>query len=286
MRRVRAVRAMPSIRANGLSFHYDEQGTGEPLIFMHGFTGQSASWAAVMDFASLTHRAIAIDLIGHGRTDAPKEASRYAFYQAADDLAAVLAKLELRRAAWVGYSMGGRVALGVAKRYPEFVSALILESASPGIANDRERAARRKADELLADQILTGGVREFVAKWEALPMWESQLQVPIERRERQREIRLQNRSEGLAGSLRGMGAGAQASLWGDLGGLQVPTLVIAGARDTKFAEIAAHMSERMPNAELWIAANTGHAVHLEEPELYAAHVVPFAAKHAPVTERV
>jgi 2-succinyl-6-hydroxy-2,4-cyclohexadiene-1-carboxylate synthase len=279
------VPAVPSVRANGLLFHYAEQGSGEPLIFLHGFTGQLASWTAVMDFASLTHRTIAIDLIGHGRTDAPREASRYAFDQAVDDLSAVVAKLELRRAAWAGYSMGGRVALGVAQRYPEIVSALILESASPGIADVREREARRKADELLADQILKGGVRAFVAKWEALPMWESQQRVPIERRERQREIRLRNRAEGLAGSLRGMGTGAQASLWGDLRGLQVPTLVIAGAGDTKFAEIAAHMSERMPNAELWIARNTGHAVHLEQPELYAARVVQFAGKHAPVTAK-
>jgi 2-succinyl-6-hydroxy-2,4-cyclohexadiene-1-carboxylate synthase len=182
--------------------------------------------------------------------------------------------------------MGGRVALGVAQRYPEIVSALILESASPGISNDREREARTKADELLADQILAGGVREFVAKWEALPMWESQQRVPSERRERQREIRLQNRAEGLAGSLRGMGSGAQASLWGDLNELHVPTLVIAGERDTKFAGIATRMSKLMRNAELWIAPNTGHAVHLEQPASYAARVVQFAEKHAPVTAKV
>jgi 2-succinyl-6-hydroxy-2,4-cyclohexadiene-1-carboxylate synthase len=277
---------MPSVRANGVSFHYDEQGAGEPLIFLHGFTGQSASWTAVIDFASLTHRTIAIDLIGHGRTDAPRDTSRYAFDQAVNDLAAVVTKLELRRSAWVGYSMGGRVALGVAQRYPEIVSALILESASPGISNDREREARTKADELLADQILAGGVREFVAKWEALPMWESQQRVPSERRERQREIRLQNRAEGLAGSLRGMGSGAQASLWGDLNELHVPTLVIAGERDTKFAGIATRMSKLMRNAELWIAPNTGHAVHLEQPASYAARVVQFAEKHAPVTAKV
>jgi 2-succinyl-6-hydroxy-2,4-cyclohexadiene-1-carboxylate synthase len=277
---------MPSVCANGLSFHYEEQGAGDPLVLLHGFTGQSASWATVMGLASKTHRTIAVDLIGHGRTDAPHEASRYAFGQAIDDLAAVLAKLDLQRAAWVGYSMGGRLALGLALKYPEIVSALILESASPGIDHTEEREARRKSDELMADEILTRGVRKFVVTWEALPMWESQRQIPIERRARQREIRLQNRAEGLAGSLRGMGAGAQDSLWDDLCRLHAPVLLIAGERDAKFTEIAMRMSERMPNVELLVVPNAGHTVHLEQPELYATHVAGFAEKHAPAVTRV
>ncbi len=281
MGRLRAALTVPSIRVNRLSFHYEDQGAGDPVVFLHGFTGQSASWETITDPVRETKRTIAIDLIGHGRTDAPRDVSRFAYSQAIDDLAAILAKLELRCATWVGYSMGGRLALGVALKYPEIVSGLILESASPGIADVQEREARRQADELLADEILAIGVREFVARWEARPMWESQLQLPIERRTRQRDIRLQNRAEGLARSLRGMGAAAQDSLWEGLGELQAPTLVIAGARDAKFAEIATRMAVYAPNAELVIVPNAGHAVHLEQPEIYAAHVARFVATHAP-----
>jgi 2-succinyl-6-hydroxy-2,4-cyclohexadiene-1-carboxylate synthase len=286
MPRARAACAVPSIRANGLTFHYEDQGAGDPVVFLHGFTGQSASWTTITNLVSETQRTIAIDLIGHGRTDAPRDVSRFAYSQAIDDLAAILAKLELRCATWVGYSMGGRLALGIALRYPEIVSGLILESASPGIADVQKREARRQADELLADEILARGVREFVARWEALPMWESQLEMPIERQKRQRDIRLQNRAEGLAGSLRGMGTGAQDSHWEGLAELQAPTLVIAGERDAKFAEIATRMAGQAPNAELVIVPNAGHAVHLEQPESYAAHIARFVATDAPAVGRV
>jgi 2-succinyl-6-hydroxy-2,4-cyclohexadiene-1-carboxylate synthase len=282
---VRATCAVPSIRVNRLSFHYEDQGEGDPVVFLHGFTGQSATWTTITKLVSETQQTIAIDLIGHGRTESPRDVSRFAYSQAIDDLAAILAKLELRCATWVGYSMGGRLALGIALRYPEIVSGLILESASPGIAEVQEREARRQADELLADEILSQGVREFVARWEALPMWESQLQMPIEQRTRQREIRVQNRAEGLAGSLRGLGAGVQDSLWEGLGELQAPTLVIAGERDAKFAEIATRMAGQAPNAELVIVPNVGHAVHLEQPEIYAAHVARIVATHAPTVGR-
>ena len=90
------------------------------------------------------------------------------------DLTALLDRLGIARAPVVGYSMGGRVALHLALGAPERVAALVLESASPGIADAAQRAARVKSDEALADDIERLGIEAFVDRWEAQPLFASQ----------------------------------------------------------------------------------------------------------------
>jgi 2-succinyl-6-hydroxy-2,4-cyclohexadiene-1-carboxylate synthase len=266
---------MPFIRSNGVNFSYQESGTGDPLFLLHGFTGRAESWRPIMERLNGSFRTIAIDLIGHGETDAPVDASRYAFSSALDDLAQLAATLGIENAAWLGYSMGGRLALGLALRQPSLVSSLILESASPGCADSVARRRRQIQDDALATDIEQRGVAAFVADWERLPLWQSQSRLSAEIIEAQRTIRLGNRVSGLAGSLRGMGSGAQDSLWNTLPSLQPPTLVVAGALDSKFTEIASRVRSNIPQATLHIAPDAGHAVHLERPELFTEVVRHF-----------
>ena len=126
--------------------------------------------------------------------------------------------------------MGGRVALHVALRLaaaaPERLAALVLESASPGIADDGERAARRAADDALADEIERDGVAAFVERWERLPLCDSQRALPASARERLRAQRLASDPRGLANSLRGLGAGATQPLHHRLRELGLPTLLL------------------------------------------------------------
>jgi 2-succinyl-6-hydroxy-2,4-cyclohexadiene-1-carboxylate synthase len=259
---------MTAVVSNGVRFHFTDRGHGNPLVLLHGFTGSSASWWPVIDQLAARHRVIAVDLIGHGRSEAPAEAARYAFDLALDDLAAIADHLGIVPATWLGYSMGGRLALGLALRHPEVVSALILESATAGIADPRERAARRRADDALAERIERDGVESFVDTWEALPMWSSQRSLSREARRRQWEIRLANHQKGLANSLRGMGQGSQPSYWHRLAEIVKPCLLIAGEADEKFAEIARDMVGAIPQAALAIVPDAGHAVHLESPVTY------------------
>ena len=116
------------------------------------------------------------------------------------DLASLMAHLGLHRFHLLGYSMGGRMALALTLAQPQRLRALVLESASPGIADAGERAARRLQDESLARHIELEGVRNFVAYWEQLPMFASQRQLPAEIRRMVREQRLKNSARGLAGS--------------------------------------------------------------------------------------
>lgn len=266
---------MTVVRAHGVDFNVVDHGNGPPLVLLHGFTGSSGSWWRVGHDLARHHRVIAIDLIGHGATSAPRDPSRYGFEHALDDLAEVISQLSLARAAWLGYSMGGRLALGLALRHPNRVSSLILESATPGIQEEGERLQRSAADENLARRIEEVGVEAFVCEWEGLPMWQSQRTLPVEVLQHQRDLRLRNSVTGLTNSLRGMGQGAQPSYWHRLGEIQAPVLLIAGSLDRKFAGLAGQMGIKIPDATLSAVPEAGHAVHLERPRQFTDSVRDF-----------
>jgi 2-succinyl-6-hydroxy-2,4-cyclohexadiene-1-carboxylate synthase len=224
---------------------------------------------------------VAIDIIGHGASAAPEDPSRYVFEQALRNLAEVTARLGIARAAWLGYSMGGRLALGMAVDHPQRVSSLILVSATAGIQHEAERLQRAEADQELARRIEETGIETFVHEWERLPIWESQRALPAEVLQFQREIRLRNRAVGVANSLRGMGQGAQPSYWDRLDEIDVPVLLMAGALDRKFVGIAGQMGVRIAEAQLSVVPDAGHAVHLERPGEFLDVVREFLAQCDP-----
>lgn len=272
---------MPMIAISGESYHVREVGSGPAVILLHGFSGSMESWAELAPTLGETHRTLTIDLLGHGASTSPQSAERYAFRQMLADLVALADSLQIRNAAWLGYSMGGRLALGMAIEFPEYVNALILESASPGIADHEERQQRSIADNALADQIEQGGVPAFVDRWERLPLWKSEANLAPGIRERLRAQRLRNNATGLAGSLRGTGTGAQPSYWDRLPALHCPTLVITGELDEKFSTIGSAMADRMPNAALAIVPGAGHAVHREAPGAMRDQVCRFLSTQDP-----
>lgn len=253
---------------DGAPLHAEAAGEGPPLVLLHGFTGSADTWRGLAESLAGEYRTIAPDLIGHGRSPAPAALDRYRMERAADELVALLRERGHGRAAWLGYSLGGRVALHVAARHPEAVAALALEGASPGIADAAERAARVRSDEALAARIERDGVEAFVDEWERVPLFATQRALPAETRAAVRAVRVSHAARGLANSLRGMGAGAQEPLQGRLGEMRAPALLLAGDLDAKYAALAAEMARTMPNATMSLIAGAGHAAHLERPEAF------------------
>jgi 2-succinyl-6-hydroxy-2,4-cyclohexadiene-1-carboxylate synthase len=263
------------MQINDITLNVDQSGAGRPLLLLHGFTGSAATWMPLIEALPPHFRTIAPDLIGHGRSDSPPDAERYRMERCVADLLAVLDVLQIERADMLGYSMGGRVALHLAAAAPDRIGALVLESSSPGIADAAERQARVVADAALADSIEREGLAAFVERWENLPLFGSQAVLPEDRRTRLHSQRLHNNPLGLANSLRGMGAGRQASLWEQLASLQVPSLLIAGDLDAKYRVLAGQMAAILPNARAVIVPEAGHAVHLEQPQAFAKNVIEF-----------
>ncbi len=268
---------MPRIPVNGVTLHVEVAGDGAPLVLLHGFTGSAESWRPHIPAFATRYRTVAIDLLGHGRSDAPADPDRYRIEHATQDVLAVLEDMGIARAAILGYSMGGRLALFLATVAPERITALVLESASAGIRDAALRHERMARDTALADEIERDGVPAFVDHWERLPLFATQSRLPTVVRDALRAHRLAHSARGLANSLRGMGQGAQPPLWDRLPSLSVPALLLVGALDAAYCAHGREMSRLLPGARLVVVPDAGHTVHLEQPEIFQRTVLEFLA---------
>jgi len=231
------------------------EGSGPRVVLVHGFTQTLASWEPLAARLRARWQVVRADLPGHGGSGAVRA-----------DLPAAAGLLGDvgGRAAYVGYSLGGRVCLRLALDRPDLVEALVLLGASPGIAGAGERAERRAADEALARDLERDGVAAFLDRWLAGPLFAT---LPAERAGRAE--RLGNSAAGLAAALRQLGTGAQEPLWARLPELAMPVLLVAGELDAKFAALAERMAGAVgPRARVALVPGAGHAAHLEQPERF------------------
>ncbi|KRG16114.1 2-succinyl-6-hydroxy-2,4-cyclohexadiene-1-carboxylate synthase [Lederbergia galactosidilytica] len=263
------------IHVNGVDYFYKIQGSGPPLLVLHGFTGDHSTWSDFAEWMQDHYTILSLDLLGHGKTSAPIHCDRYEIKQIANDLATILTELKLEKVHLLGYSMGGRLALTFAILFPEKVISLILESASPGLASQEERDARIYQDEELAQMIEKKGIKPFVDYWQNIPLFSTQKNLPKAIQEKIREQRLQQNSLGLACSLRGMGTGRQPSWWPNLNTLMIPVQLICGGKDPKFFRIAKDMIKVVPNAKMTEVPHAGHAIHVEDLKSFGTIVKEF-----------
>jgi 2-succinyl-6-hydroxy-2,4-cyclohexadiene-1-carboxylate synthase len=254
----------------GAALNHEDSGDrlSPAVLFLHGFMGSSADWRGAIEALGDRYFCIAIDLPGHGASlGMPQE--NYTIEGAARAVIGILDELERVRTVIAGYSMGGRLALYLALRYPERCAGLLLESASPGLESAGERAARRAADESKACRLESGDFEAFLLDWYRQPLFAS-LARDENLLRRTVEARRRNDPAELARSLRGMGTGSQPSLWGELEGLAVPALAVAGGLDEKYAGISSRMASINPRIESAIVPGAGHSVHAETPAGYTS----------------
>jgi len=233
-------------------------GAGERVVLLHGFTQTGRCWGPLASELAADREVVAVDLPGHGGSAG--------IAVGIEDAVELLADAG-GPATYLGYSMGGRFALRLAAERPDLVRRLVLIGASPGLATDDERAARRESDEVLADRVEAVGVETFVHEWLDLPLFAG-----IHSALRYEAERCTNTAAGLASSLRLAGTGAQEPLWDRLGELAMPTLLITGGDDAKFTKINVAMDELLPASEHTVVLDVGHTVHLERPAATTALV--------------
>jgi 2-succinyl-6-hydroxy-2,4-cyclohexadiene-1-carboxylate synthase len=179
------------------------------------------------------------------------------------------------RAIYVGYSMGGRLALRLALDQPDLVHGLMLISTSPGLVDTSERSARVDADELLAQSIERDGVHAFLERWLAQPMFSG---VPADAPGLADRRRLT--PEFLTSCLRRLGTGAMDPMWNQLGDLAMPVMLVTGTRDAKFTQIANRVLERVHPGVHHVQLDGGHALPLEQPAVLGGLITAFATEHS------
>jgi 2-succinyl-6-hydroxy-2,4-cyclohexadiene-1-carboxylate synthase len=239
----------------------------DPVLLMHGFTLTHSTWDHVSSrLLARNRRVILPDLPGHG---ASAGLGAMSIEATSDSLSRLLEECGVRQVSVVGYSLGGRMALDFACRYPDKVSCLVLEGASPGIEDPEGRERRRLEDASLAREIERRGIYWFVDYWEGLPLFATQRTLPPEAIAAIRRDRLSNTAAGLASSLRAAGAGSMTPLWDEMNDLPFPVLIVAGRLDRKYLETGVAMKERIRRATLLDVEGAGHCVHVERPEEFS-----------------
>ncbi len=263
----------PPLRS-AASLKFEGSGSGPRLVLAHGFTQTGRVWAGMNDDLATDHHVVQVDMPGHGRST---------------EVAVGLvdgARLLVEaggKATYVGYSMGARFCLHAALAHPELVERLVLVSGTAGIDSLLERQERRRSDRALADQLDPAGgsaaplpVETFLRRWMDSPMFSG---ISVEAGGF--EERLANSGPGLATSLRLAGTGTQVPMWGALGQLTMPVLVITGQLDEKFAALGIRMVEAIgANATGVVVAGAGHAPHLQRPGEVAELVRGFVSHSA------
>ena len=250
-----------------MPLHADEHGdpTLPKVVLVHGFTQTGRSWRPLLPRLTRRHHVVAVDAPAHGksadlRTDL-------------DDGAALLGETG-GRAAYVGYSMGGRLTLHLALQRPALVERVVLVGATGGLDTEDERAQRRAADAALAVDLERDGLDAFLTRWLANPLFAT-----LPAGAAAIEDRKENTVDGLADSLRRTGTGTQRPLWSELARLTMPALLVAGARDEKFTALAHRLADGWGGpARVALVPAAGHACHLEQPDAFLDVVEPFLAE--------
>ncbi len=237
----------------------DRSAASRAVVLIHGFPFARVIWDAQSEALGAVARVVSLDLRGAGTSSVPE--GPYLMERLAADVATLLDALAIQRAALVGHSMGGYVALAFARMFTERVSHLALVSSRLAADTPEQAAARRE----LADRTERAGAIEPVID-AYLPRLLSRTTLE-ERRdvvERAYAIARQTSPSGAAATLRGMALRAPSDDIAE--DLEQPVLVIAGACDevVPLAE-SRDVSRRFARAELVECAHSAHLPMLEEP---------------------
>jgi 2-succinyl-6-hydroxy-2,4-cyclohexadiene-1-carboxylate synthase len=256
---------MPIATINGVRIYHEVTGDGPAIILLHGYTGSHQDWVLQFPLLAKGYRVVAMDHRGHGKSEAPSSASDYSVKIMAEDAYSLLKHLDIDRSCVVGHSMGGFMALELALKYPDLVSALVLVDTSSG---EFERVPgyaelRAKLDEMARTEGMEAAFEYNAAH---NPMTKEQFERHPERREIVKQKMLQTSVDGyvyVANSF------AQwEPLTPRLSEVKAPALIVVGDEDTPFHKPSKVMEESIAKSRLVIIPGSGHSPHEEAAEVF------------------
>jgi pimeloyl-ACP methyl ester carboxylesterase len=249
---------------------HDDRGGGPALVFLHGHPFSRAMWASQLDALSDEFRVVAPDLPGYGAS--PPLAQVMSMRRFADAVVELLDALGVRRATFVGLSMGGLVAMELGLGHPERVDGLVLAAttAAPPTEEDVERRRRAAAD--IDAHGMLGHTAEMLPRlFGPAASRDPALTVPIV------TTMLRTSPAGAAAALRGRAE--RPAYERLLGGLGPPALVVAGDRDAySTKEVTDQLVAALPDPEVLLLPGVGHFPNLEAPEAFDEAVRAFARR--------
>ena len=268
---------MPHLSANdGVKLYYEEAGTGAPIVFVHEFAGDHRSWENQIRYFSRSYRCIAYNARGYPPSDVPNDVERYSQDHARDDIRSVLDALKIDKAHIIGLSMGGFATLHFGFTYPERARSLVVAGCGYGAAPD-QRAQFVAETEAAAARFDGLGMTEAAAGYAAAPS-RVQLQNKDARGFKEFVDQLaQHSGKGSALTMRGVQKRRPSlfDLVDKIKTIGVPTLIMTGDEDFPCLEPALLLKRAIMTAGLVVLPNSGHAINLEEPELFNRQVADF-----------
>jgi len=260
---------MPYADSKGVQLYYEEAGKGFPIVFVHEFAGDLRSWEGQMRYFSRRYRCIAFNARGYLPSDVPAAVSQYSQSIATDDIANVMRSLGVRKAHIIGCSMGGYATLHFGLRYAGMARSLTVIGAGYGSDPDK-RAQFLRDTEIMARRFDQLGTPEAITTYQIGPA-RVQLQNKDPRGFKELcEAFADHSPLGSANTLRGVQARRPTiyNLARGLARMSVPTHIISGDEDTQCLEPGVFIKRTCPAARLTVVAATGHAVNIEEPDLF------------------
>lgn len=242
-------------------------------MLLHGFAGSGAEMMGLAE--RLPGAKLVPDLPGHGNSPCPPDLPAYTMEATTDALVAVLDIERRSKVDIVGYSMGGRVGLGLAALHPDRVRSVVAIGARVGIEDVGERTRRRRADQALAQQIEERGAEWFAKTWLEGPVYRTQHRLGSDHIATVLERRREVNPIGIANSLRAIGPAAQPLVGERLAASGIPVLLLVGEFDERFREIGEEIVGANSTAALDVVPAAGHATHVEALEETAARIVRF-----------
>jgi pimeloyl-ACP methyl ester carboxylesterase len=260
---------------DGIKLYYEESGAGIPIVFVHEFAGDYRAWEPQLRFFARRYRCIAYNARGYPPSDVPAQLDRYSQDRARDDIRAVLDALELDKAHIVGLSMGGFATVHFGFTYPDRARSLVIAGAGYGAAPDKREQFAAEA-ETAASKFEAGMAK--AAEDYALGPTRVQFQNKDPRGWKEFADQLAEHSvAGSANTLRGVQKRRPSlfDLTDKMKTIIAPTLIMTGDEDWPCLEPALLMKRTIPTAGLVVMPNAGHAINLEEPAAFNAHLCDF-----------
>ena len=268
---------MPMLKTDdGVQLYFEDTGAGTPIVFVHEFAGDYRSYEPQVRFFSRRYRVVTYNARGFPPSDVPEDPARYGQDRARDDVRAVMDALGLAKAHVVGVSMGGFAALHFGFQYPD--RALSITVAGCGYGAEKDRAEQfRQETEATARMLEAEGMEKMTARYAYGPT-----RVQFENKDPRgfEEFRRQlseHSAKGSANTMRGVQARRPSlyDLTDKMTALTVPTLIATGDEDDACLLPNVMMKRLIRSAALAVFPNTGHALNIEEPDLFNRTLADF-----------